>query len=123
MISLPHLTLYFPASRYQVLALISLPDLPDSSLSLEYEDVTLSAPKTVLTRGKVGKILGPTYAGTNGKLSYPGISFELVASNTGNGRDDVVSSMMIVPKSETEGPKLISPLESCTIHVSQRHVV
>lgn len=72
----------------------------------------------------MGKILGPTFAGSDGKLSYPGISFTLGDNpstggfSTVGGRDDMVRSLVVVPKSESDGAIPLSPLVSCTVQVS-----
>ena len=102
---------------------ISVIDVPSAPFSLTYETTTLRSPSTVnrnnvLNRGKVGKALGPTYAGAhNEKLSYPGISFEL----SGNGgREDLVKSIMITSRSEETKP--LNPLSGCRINVRRESI-
>ena len=111
--SLPSLQLYFPSSPHQALALISLPDIPKSSQTLSYESAVLASRSTSLTRGQVGKVLGPTYAGSTAKLAYPGIAFDLEGSG---GRDDIVRKVSVMPRSGDVKP--LSPVASCDINVS-----
>jgi hypothetical protein len=72
-----------------------------------------------MTRGLIGKILGPTYdsQGSAGQLEYPGITF-LVGGKKGvsGDRDEVVDSLVVKPKDgemDIEGG-----LSRCKISVS-----
>ncbi|KAK8864448.1 hypothetical protein IAR55_001697 [Kwoniella newhampshirensis] len=117
-IHLPHLTLYFPPSASQQLTLITLPSLPSSGLTLTYETQILSSPSQPLTRARVGRILGPTFASTSGKkLEFPGISFDLsptssTTSGSVGGREDVVKSLTITPR---DGDEKEAKLVSCLV--------
>lgn len=71
-----------------------------------------------LTRGLVGRVLGPTY-GDGSVLSYPGI--KLSASSKGaTSRDDLVDTIIVLPKEEGILPQVIS-LTKVIVHV--RHQV
>ncbi|WWD17252.1 hypothetical protein CI109_101690 [Kwoniella shandongensis] len=111
-IHLPQITLYFPPSPTQQLTLISLPSIPTSGLTLTYETQVLSSPTQPLTRARVGRILGPTFASTSGKkLEFPGISFDLAPSpgGAGGGREDVVQSLTITSRDgEAKEPRLVA---------------
>lgn len=118
-VHLPHLTLYFPPSPHQILTLITIPDVPSAHFVISYETTILHSPTagsrspSPLNRGKIGKVFGPTYAGSsNGKLTYPGIAFEL----SGDGaREDVVSALTVTGRSQETKP--LNPLSSVTINV------
>jgi len=76
----------------------------------------LASRSTSLTRGQVGKVLGPTYAGSTAKLTYPGIAFDLEGNG---GRDDVVRKVSVMPRSGEVKP--LSPVISCDISVNSRY--
>jgi len=81
-------------------------DIPASSLTLSYENQVLRSTSQALTRGLVGRILGPTY-GDGSVLSYPGI--KLSASSKGvASRDDLLDTITILPKEEGVLPQVIS---------------
>ena len=116
-IHLPHLDLYFPASGHQTLTLILISLI--TTLDLTYKSQPLSGGSSVdrLTRSKVGKVLGPTYAGeSNSSLKFPGIEFELATSGAA-GRDDLVEKIKVLPRTGEE-EVILNPLVSCEIKVS-----
>ena len=112
-IHFPHVDLYFPPSRHQVLTLISLTDLQSTTLYLTYEDHTLLGPNDSLNRGRISKVFGPTYAGgSDQKLSYPGISFSVSNPSNTPGRDDPVQSITITAREDDktmQSPVVTSP--------------
>jgi hypothetical protein len=69
-----------------------------------------------LTRGVVGRTLGPTY-GDGGVLSYPGIRLS-TSTTEGKGptRDDKIETITILPKEEDVLPSAIS-LTKVDVHV------
>ncbi|GFZ43882.1 hypothetical protein JCM24511_01602 [Saitozyma sp. JCM 24511] len=109
----PGLTLFF-SHPTQRLSLISIP-LPVSGsglsgLSLTYETHVLSGPNVRLDRAKIGRTLGPTYAGGGGALRYPGVEFGLKGEG---GREDAVEKVTVLPK---EGREIVGdPIRSCVI--------
>ncbi|CAD6564705.1 MAG: hypothetical protein TREMPRED_000250 [Tremellales sp. Tagirdzhanova-0007] len=112
-IHLAQLTLYFPHSLRQSLQLIVVPSLATSRLVLHYEAQVLSSPTQRLTRARVGRTLGPTYASTGSStLSYPGITFDLLTSS--GEREDLVETLTVSPKSE-EAVSL-GPISSVAVH-------
>lgn len=133
-IHIPHISLFFPYSLTQHLALIRLPDIHTSAATssalpghhpcnLTYDDgkQVLSSKTHTLTRGVVGRVLGPTYAAQGANLDYPGISFTLATSGaaSGSGRDDVVQSLDVKPKEEDgSGSRLWKGIRSCRVLVS-----
>ncbi|EIW70358.1 hypothetical protein M231_05804 [Tremella mesenterica] len=108
--------LFFPhPSQTLDRIIITLP-----SVELSYETRLLASSQDHLTRAKVGRILGPTYAPTGGKVSYPGITFDIPMSN---GRDDLVNALSVVPKEKDNEKKevwevLILPGKGITFHLS-----
>lgn len=133
-IHIPHISLYFPCSPTQHLALIRLPDInlssatSSASLGIHRRNLTydngkqvLSSRTHTLTRGVVGRVLGPTYAAQGASLDYPGISFTLATSEGAgrSGRDDVVQSLDVKPKQEDgSGSRLWKGIRSCQVLVS-----
>ncbi|WVN88365.1 uncharacterized protein L203_103571 [Cryptococcus depauperatus CBS 7841] len=111
-IHLAQLTLYFPAPS-QLLTLISFPSLLLPNLTLIYETQVLASPDQPLTRARVARILGPTFANEGRDLVYPGVKFEM-ASSSGGSRDDVVEKLDIQVK-EGEEVTLAGQLTSCII--------
>jgi hypothetical protein len=114
------LTLYFAADS-QLLTTITLTDLATArlGLALTYDTHLLCSSSQKLTRGLVGKVLGPTYdsKGSRGELVYPGVSFS-VAGKSAGGRDEVVDKVVISTKNgETVVPDGVL---SCMIIVSFR---
>ena len=82
---------------------------------LHYDAQVLSSSTQRLTRARVGRILGPTYASTgSSNLSYPGITFDLLTSS--GGREDLVETLTVSPRSEEAAP--LSPISSVAVHVS-----
>lgn len=73
-----------------------------------------------LTRGVVGRVLGPTYSGDGTSLVYPGIKFEVTSHAPGSAgkRDDKVESLTVTTKDESGALPEITPLHSVTILVS-----
>jgi hypothetical protein len=66
-----------------------------------------------LDRAKIGRTLGPTYAGGGGALRYPGVEFGLKGEG---GREDTVEKVTVLPK---EGREIVGdPIRSCVIQVS-----
>lgn len=121
-LTLPHLVLYFEPSRNQHCTLIRIRDIPNSNLKLCYElDHKIlsspSSPSHPLTRARVNKVIGPTYAGTSSsKLEYPGMSFELETSSGSGDRGDLVKSIDITPAEGDAEEKCL--LHDCIILVS-----
>lgn len=115
-VTLPCLTLYFPQPNQQ-LALIKITTSSGSRLTLSYENQVLLSSSQSLTRGVVGRVLGPTTSGDGGSLSYPGIDFRLNTPHGGSSRDDHVESLTVLPEDEDRLPE-ITPLRSVTIQVS-----
>ncbi|ORY33951.1 hypothetical protein BCR39DRAFT_230785 [Naematelia encephala] len=120
-IHLQNITLVFPPSPHQTLQVISLPNLASTvlpvGLTLAYENDTLLSPSRPLTRARVGKILGPTYAHNgSSKLVYPGISFDIsgAASGSGGAREDLVTSLTVVPREEGDIP-VLNTIKGCII--------
>jgi hypothetical protein len=108
----PGLTLFF-SHPTQRLSLISIPLPGPGGLSLTYETHVLSGPNVRLDRAKIGRTLGPTYAGGGGALRYPGVEFGLKGEG---GREDTVEKVMVLPK---EGREVVGdPIRSCVIQVS-----
>lgn len=115
-IHLPSLTLYFPHPS-QTLTLISFPSLAFSNITLTFETQLLYAPEQPLTRAKVGRIFGPTFADEGRGLVFPGIKFEMSSEGKG-GREDLVRRLDVNGK---EGERLSLPgqLISCNVQVSR----
>ena len=67
----------------------------------------------------VGRVLGPTYSGDGGVLSYPGIQLAGPQSNgsSSNTREEKIESITILPKEEGALPQVIS-LTKAVVHVS-----
>lgn len=114
-IHLPALALYFPHPS-QTLTLISFPSLASSNVTLTFETQLLYAPEQPLTRARIGRILGPTFADEGRGLIFPGIKFEMSAEGKG-GREDIVRRLDV---SEKEGERLSLPgqMISCKVQVS-----
>lgn len=74
------------------------------------------APEQPLTRARIGRILGPTFADEGRGLIFPGIKFEMSAEGKG-GREDIVRRLDV---SEKEGERLSLPgqMISCKVQVS-----
>lgn len=98
--------------------------LSKPALTLKYDNQVLCAPRASggseqkITRGLVGKTLGPTYdvKGSVGELMYPGISFHIGGKKGGGGdREDVVDEVIVCPK---DGETVEKGLTSCIIMVS-----
>lgn len=98
--------------------------LSKPALTLKYDHHVLCAPRASggseqkLTRGLVGKVLGPTYdsKGVVGELRYPGISFCVGGKKGGSGdREDVVDQVVVCPK---DGEGVERGLTSCIVMVS-----
>jgi hypothetical protein len=132
-IHIPYVSLYFPPSATQHLTLIRLPNIDGSqpSNSTDSQSVRCNltydggqqvlASKTIkLTRGVVGRVLGPTYAAQGTTLDYPGVSFTLASSAAGKaGRDDMVQSIDVMPKEDQAGPSRIwKGIRACSIKVN-----
>jgi hypothetical protein len=67
----------------------------------------------------VGRILGPTYSGDGGVLSYPGIKLSAPSSfkaGSNTSREDVIESITVLPKDEGILPQVIS-LIKVVVHV------
>lgn len=112
---LPSLTLYFP-SPSQTLQLILVHSLRTKPIELAYQSQSLCSPSMPLTRARVGKLLGPTYASSSGeKLRYPGVEFEL---RGGGGREDAVESLRVLPREGGE-TSVLSPVKGCVVNVSR----
>lgn len=120
-----NLTLYFPHPS-QRLSLLRITSIPSSSLTLAFEKQVLHSSSQALSRGVVGRVLGPTYSsgtGSRNSLVYPGIKLDVLspasgaAAGGGGGRDDRVDSVTVVPTDEGVLPP-ISPLQSVTVLVS-----
>ncbi|KIR40578.1 hypothetical protein I313_03229 [Cryptococcus deuterogattii Ram5] len=111
-IHLPALALYFPHPS-QTLTLISFPSLASSNVTLTFETQLLYAPEQPLTRARIGRILGPTFADEGRGLIFPGIKFEMSAEGNG-GREDIVRRLDV---SEKEGERLSLPgqMISCKV--------
>ncbi|OXG40592.1 hypothetical protein C360_00364 [Cryptococcus neoformans Bt15] len=111
-IHLPPLTLYFPHPS-QTLTLISFPSLASSNVTLTFETQLLYALEHPLTRAKVGRIFGPTFADEGRGLVFPGIKFEMSSEGKG-GREDLVRRLDVNGK---EGERLSLPgqLISCNV--------
>ena len=115
MVHLPFLSLYFPSSPTQHLELIRISGIspadsqhPGSrSCNLTYDSgrqVLLSKSQS-LTRGVIGRLLGPTYAAQGAVLEYPGVHFTLSPAVAGSsGREDSVQSIDVKPKADS-GPE------------------
>jgi len=114
-LTLPHLILYFP-SPAQLLARLEIRNIPSSNLTLSYENQVLRSPTQALTRGLVGRVLGPTYSGEGGALSYPGIKLSASSSKPTASREDTVETIIILPKEEGVVPPVIS-LTKVVVHV------
>lgn len=121
-LSLPSLTLYFPHPE-QRLSLLKIISIPNSALILSYGDQVLHSSNQALTRGVVGRVLGPTYSGEGSSLVYPGVEFETTppASGVTGKREDRIESMTIVTKDEGGMLPVINPLQSVTIQVRSLH--
>lgn len=127
-IHLPHLTLYFPPSATQALAEITLSNFATQPLTLTYDAHVLcspttdsSRPQTALTRGLVGRVLGPTYdsKGSAGQLVYPGIAFHVGGrKGISGGRDEVMDKVVISAKDDSAVGGEGSGLLSCVMTVS-----
>lgn len=112
------MTLHFAADS-QLLTTITLTDLATArlGLSLTYDTHLLCSSSQKLTRGLIGKVLGPTYdsKGSKGELVYPGVAFS-VAGQPAGGRDEVVDKVVVSTK---DGETVIpDDLLSCVIIVS-----
>jgi hypothetical protein len=114
-LSLPNLILYFP-SPGQLLARLEVRNIPSSTLTLSYEGQVLRSQTQALTRGLVGRILGPTYSGEGGVLSYPGIKLSASSRAGSSSREDQVDSITILPKEEGILPQVVT-LTKVVVHV------
>ena len=120
-LTLPNLTLYFPHPE-QRLSLLKITSISTSKLTLSLEDQVLHSSSQPLTRGVVGRVLGPTYSGDGTSLVYPGIKFEITSPGSGSAgkRDDRVESVTVITKDEAGTLPEIIPLQGVTILVSLR---
>lgn len=101
------------------MARLEIRNIPSSKLTLSYENQVLRSPTQALTRGLVGRVLGPTYSGEGGLLSYPGITLSASSSKSTASRDDQVERITILPKDEGILPPVIS-LTKVVVHVRLR---
>lgn len=114
-LSLPHLTLYFPHPAQQ-LSLLKINAIPSSTLTLSYEDQVLHSSTQALTRGVIGRVLGPTHSGNSGSLVYPGIKLEVATSQRPSSRDDKIETLTVLAReqgSSVDG----TPLNAVTVKV------
>lgn len=108
-ITLPNLVLYFPHPS-QRLARLEVRGISTSTLTLSYENHVLRSPTQALTRGLVGRVLGPTYSGDGGVLSYPGIRLAgpQLNGSSSNTREEKIESITVLPKEEGVLPQVTS---------------
>lgn len=98
--------------------------LSGTPVELSYDTHVLAFSRQPLSRAQVGRLLGPTYAPAEGKVSYPGITFDIPSTGAG-GREDPVAYVSVHSK-EGEGKSgdkaIIEPGKGMTIIIGDEEI-